>query len=261
MKKDNKNIVLFLILAFLLPFLSVLMQSMIRNEILRFIMYGIQAVSPTIAALILLCLNKESTSFFKNIFHKQHLVFACLFPMAFACITMLLAKYIVCVWLQVDFVIGSISTVQFIIILWALVAEEIGWRGYLQPLFKKIGISEKIVPFLIGIIWCLWHYHYYIQDELQIPILLFLVSCIIESYIYSYLMYFTKGNILSAMTYHFSWNLWIHIWLINPIDNQGSLLPYAVMVFIEFICVLVFNFIKKKNCILKISEVDLCKKN
>ena len=88
---------------------------------------------------------------------------------------------------------GAVSCKQWIIILWAFVAEELGWRGYLEPELNKLGVNKQLIPGMVGLIWCLWHYHYFMQNSIEIPIALFLIGCIIESYIYSFLMIFTKN--------------------------------------------------------------------
>lgn len=71
------------------------------------------------------------------------------------------------------------------------------------------------------------------------------ISCIIESYIYSYLLDFTKKNLITAIVYHVTWNLFLHIFAINPTDNYGSLLPYTSLVFIEVLILIIFFLVKK----------------
>lgn len=105
-------------------------------------------------------------------FQKEHLRKAIILPIIIVCTTMFLA-------------------------------EEIGWRGYLEPLLIQSGIHKRLVP------------------------------CIVESYIYSFLMRATSNNIISAMTYHFVWNLIIHIAAVNPVDNNGNIFPYVILVVLE----------------------------
>lgn len=38
---------------------------------------------------------------------------------------------------------------------------------------------------------------------------------------------------ISAMIYHFAWNLFIHIFAINPTDNKGNSLPYIILAVLE----------------------------
>lgn len=246
MKTEYKNLISFLFIAFLLPFVSIIAQTMSSNDFICFVLYGIQAAAPTISAIVVLYLNKKGKTFFVQMFRKEHLRMAIIFPIIIACATMFLAKLIFCFLFGRDFELQSISIAQFIIILWALFAEEIGWRGYLEPLLRMNGIYKWIVPGIVGMIWCLWHYHFFLQNGIQVPIPLFLISCIIESYIYSFLMCVTSNNIVSTMTYHFVWNLLIHIVAINPVDNNGNIVPYCILIVLEALVLIVFLGVRRK---------------
>lgn len=246
MDKQYRDMIAFLLIAFLLPFISIAMQSAITNSSIIFILYGIEAASPTIAAITILSMNRRIKEFFMKMFHSKHLAMAMVLPVTIACSTMFLAKLFYCFLFKVDFTLGSISLIQFMIILWAFIAEELGWRGYLEPFLKMKGIKKWLVPSIVGIVWCLWHYHYFLLNGIQVPILLFLISCMIESYIYSFLMECTSNNLVSAMTYHFTWNFAIHIFAINPADNNGDTYPYIILVILE-VLVLVIFFLKKNK--------------
>lgn len=245
--RKHKNLILFLLISFLIPLVAVVSQTIIPNDSVCFVLYGIQAASPTISAVVVLCLNKEVKTHFTKIFRKESLLIAVILPTIIACTTMILAKLIYCVLFGIDFMLGNISTAQFIIILWAFVAEEIGWRGYLEPLLKTYNIPKQTVPCIVGMIWCLWHYHFFLQNGIEIPIPLFFISCIIESCIYSLLMSVTGDNIISAMTYHFMWNLLIHVAAINPADNNGSIFPYIILVVLEAMLLAAFLAFKRYN--------------
>lgn len=244
-RKDYKNLISFLLIAFLLPFISVVAQKIIRNNSVSFVLFGIQAAAPTVSAIVILLFNKKGKKFLKIMFRKEYLQRAIFLPLIVAGVTMFLAKLVFCILFKTDFGLKSISAVQLVVIIWALFAEEIGWRGYLEPLLIKIGVSKRLVPSIVGMIWCLWHYHYFLQGSIQVPVLLFLISCIIESYIYSFLMCMTRGNIVSSMTYHFAWNLFIHIAAINPADNSGNIFPYFIMVILETFVVFIFRNIRR----------------
>lgn len=242
MNKQYGDIGLFLLIAFLLPFLFVVIQSIITNNLIKFVFYGIEAASPSIAAVILLGINREWKEFFEKMFHTKHLAMAAVFPVILACFTMFLAKLLFCFFFRTNFLFGSISFIQFIIIAWAFIAEEIGWRGYLETALKKIISHKWTVPFIVGIVWCLWHYHYFLLNRIQVPVLLFFAGCIIESYIYSFLMDCTDQNLLSSMTYHFSWNLAVRLFAVYPADNNGNIVPYIILIGLEILIVLIFLF-------------------
>lgn len=73
------------------------------------------------------------------------------------------------------------------------------------------------------------------------PLIWFFIGCIAESYIYGYLLEWSDYNLLSAMMYHFAWNLFIHVFALNPVDNMGNPLPYIVLTILEILlCILLF---------------------
>lgn len=237
--RQYKNLFFFLCITFLLPIISVFLQIITKGNTIKFILYGIEAASPSIAAIIIIAKNKNLSSFFNENFKTKMITASLLFPVIIAFMTMFLAKIIVCLLLKEHFVLCSIPINQAIIILWAFIAEEIGWRGYLHPFFCKHMKRKYLAPFIVGIIWCLWHYHYFLFGDMQVPIVWFFISCIVDSYIYSYLLSMSDNNLLSAMMYHFAYNLFIHVFAINPIDNRGNSLPYIISVIIEIlICIL-----------------------
>ena len=41
--------------------------------------------------------------------------------------------------------------------MWALVAEELGWRGYLQEKIEA-HVGDVLTPLIVGIIWTVWHF-------------------------------------------------------------------------------------------------------
>ncbi len=246
-ESECKNLILFLFAAFLIPLVAIVAQMLISNDIICLALYGIQAAAPTISAVVVLRLNKELKKHFTQMFRRDHLRMAVILPFIIACTTMILAKMIFCSLFERAFILGNISRAQFVIILWALFAEEIGWRGYLEPLLKMRGVPRWMVPCIVGVVWCLWHYHFFLQDGMEVPMPLFFISCIIESYIYSFLMNVTNYNIVSAMTYHFAWNLLTRIVAINPADNNGNIFPYIILIILEALTLLVFWIIRKKN--------------
>lgn len=241
------NMVLFLLTAFLLPLLSLALQAVTPVPFIRFLLYGVEAASPSIAAAILLVKSGTFKRFCREMFHREKLALAVLFPIAAAGLPMLGAKLVFCAFSHTGFALGSISPEQFIIIAWALVAEELGWRGYFEPALKEKGLDRRVVPFLVGIVWGLWHYHYFLTEGLQVPIVLFFAGCIIESYLYSLFMDCTGQNLVSAMIYHFAWNFLIHFFAVNPADNQGSPYPYILLAVLEGLALLALHLMKNKR--------------
>ena len=172
---------------------------------------------------------------------------AVILPTGAVCAAMAGAKLIFCVVDRSAFTLGTISPAQFVEIVWALVAEEIGWRGYFEPLLRSEGLAPHLVPLLVGIIWGLWHYHYFLTGGLQVPVFCFFAGCVIESYLYSFFMQLTKQNLISAMTYHFAWNCAVHLFAINPVDNHGSRYPYIFLIILEALTLFIVTAAKRKE--------------
>lgn len=246
--RQCKNLLLFLSITFLIPIISVYLQILTKNSIIKFILYGMEAAAPSIAAIIIIAKNKNFGSFFTENFRTKRILAACILPVIITFTTMFLAKIIACFFLKEHFALGSISITQAIIILWAFIAEELGWRGYLQTFLCKQMKKPYLAPFIVGSIWCLWHYHYFLFGEMQVPLVWFFIGCIVESYIYSWLLNWSDHNLLSSMIYHMAWNLFIHVFAINPVDNRGNTLPYIVLGVVEIqICFLLFFLRKVKT--------------
>ena len=103
----------------------------------------------------------------------------------------------------------------------------------------------SLVPFVVGVIWALWHYHYFLFIGMQVPFNLFFIGCIVDSYIYNYLLVRTENNLISAMMYHFAWNFGLYLFALNPVDNKGSLLPYLIIIILETVFLIFLNLQKK----------------
>lgn len=245
MRNQYKNLTLFLIITFTIPLISVYMQGIIDNSLIQFLLYGVEAASPSIAALIIIYMSKKGKAFWiKNIKTKK-ISEAFILPVIIVITTMFLSKSIYFFLTENAFVTSNISIRQFIIILWTLIAEEIGWRGYLQPLLSKQMKKVWLIPLVVGAIWALWHYHYFLFTGMQVPFILFFIGCIVDSYIYNYLLVRTENNLISAMMYHFAWNLGLHLFALNPVNNNGSLLPYLILIIVEALFLIIL-FLQKK---------------
>lgn len=245
MSKTTK-LTLFILISFLLPMAALFLQSRITNDTVNLLLFGVQAASPSIAAFAVLLLSKEVRPHFKVIFQKAHITAVIVVPVLIASITMLISKSVYCIVWGKEFSLGNISVTKWLILLWALVAEELGWRGYLEPFLQEMKIKKWVIPCVVGIIWGLWHYHYFIQGRIDVPPLLFCAGCIIESYIYSILVSTTK-NVLSAMIYHFSWNLMVNLFMINPSDNGGNIIPYTLVIILETVGIIIYGLYRRNK--------------
>lgn len=237
------QIFLFGFLAYFLPFGCVLlMENTVLGQIalVNFILFGIEAASPTISAVVIVLLFEKKAgikTFFCSIFSPKLRMFPAFSCVIIAFTTMFTAKVISCLLLKTPFELAEMTSKQLIIIVWAFVAEEIGWRGFLT---KKLATSsnQALIPLLVGLIWAFWHYHFFIIGTIDVAIPLFIVGCVVDSYLYVALLKISKGNVLIAMIFHMTSNFFINLFLINPNANGGSSIPYAIYVIVSAIFVI-----------------------
>ena len=242
-----KEIILYFSFVFSLPFVCVLLMKNVdifKSGLLNFILYGIEAMTPTLSALsvtIILTDRKGLSLFLQKLYIKNikigFIILAAMIPMAIYCAT----KLVVLLIGSSAPLIVDISPKKLLIILWALAAEETGWRGFLQErIDEKFGYI--VTPFLVGVIWALWHYHFYWAGTISVPGFLFATGCITESYGYYWITKKVKGNIIPASIWHFAGNLLITLFAINPEYNDNSILPYTFYVIFASIMAIIVIF-------------------
>ncbi len=237
MKEHNikTSIVLYLVLAFVLPLICLLLNqnlSIFQTGLQSFILFGIQAATPTISAFLTIAIldgGNECRHFIKRCYFDnikiKYIILAAVLPIVVLTLTKLTSyKFI-----QDASQITGIGTKKLIIIVWALIAEEVGWRGFLQARLNKF-FGHYITPLLIGVIWALWHYHLFLLGTTSAPLLLFVLGCIADSYGYYWVTYKSDGNVIPASIWHFTGNLFFNLYLINPEYNHGSCIPYLLYV-------------------------------
>lgn len=148
--------------------------------------------------------------------------------------------------------IYSLSLKKIIIVMWALIAEELGWRGYLQEKIEA-HVRDLLTPLIVGIIWTAWHFHFFISASMEVPLLSFTYGCIAESYGYFVITKISKGNIVPASLWHFSGNLFINIYRVNPNWNAGRMEPYMIVNAVYLLYFIIFvvwrSFTKRKESI------------
>jgi membrane protease YdiL (CAAX protease family) len=237
---NYKAIMLYLVLVFFLPLISVFLikkYTVFQSGFLNFVFYGFEAITPTISALLALEIlygKVQTRQFIKKCFisniNIQYIILALILPF----IIFILTAIFCLIFLNISIFNTNISIQKSIIILWSLVSEEIGWRGFLQEKLDE-HMNIYFTPLVIGIIWSLWHYHFFILGFMSVPLLLFILGCIADSYGYYWLTKRAKGNIIPASIWHFSGNLFFSIFLIYPQYNHGNIIPYLFFIILSVI--------------------------
>lgn len=198
-----------LILSFLLLIAHFIFQSVGKYSV------SFTQLAPTLSVLIVSLILKDP-SILINI--KKHFTFKCviskwliiaiLFPLISIFISSSIMSY-----LNINFVLwyGDLYFyfISFIAILVGSIAEEIGWRGYLQP-----KLQNKFNPFyssiLVGILWGVWHLNF---TGGFLGFILYNLTIIEMSICMTWLYNKTHGNLWLMSFWHLSFNISSHIFL------------------------------------------------
>ena len=118
------------------------------------------------------------------------------------------------------------------------IGEEIGWRGYLQPSLNK-KTSPFISSIIVGFLWGFWHLNYAGDVVFW---LLFIVTTIELSILFTFLLNRTNGNLWTSIIFHTFFNLAnrVFVWERFTID----LLLIEIVVF-ALACVFVLALDRK----------------
>lgn len=240
------EVLFFLTYAFTIPLVCICLMAYVpacNQGIVQFVLFGIQAASPTIAALLVV-LQRQGAGGLRNFLRDRYAAFSlkwCVIGLLTPVALLTVGKLITYLTPYNNPFITELSPQKLVVVAWALVAEELGWRGYLQDKIAE-RFGETITPLIVGAIWSAWHYHFFISGTLAVPLAVFIFSCVAESYGYYVITRLAKGNILPASLWHFSGNLFLNLYLLNPEQNNGSAIPYiianllSVVYIIAFIC-------------------------
>lgn len=243
----SKDIIIFLTTAFLLPLICVvliLFTPLSQNTVVSFILYGIEAASPAIASIlavtIINCKNGGLSlgAFLKSKYIDNLILPLILLGLAAPIIIYTAAKLISAAFGQsAEFCMPSAK--KILIILWSLISEELGWRGFLQDRVEaKFGAA--FTPFIISVIWAMWHYHFFISTPTGVPIYLFLIGCVAESCGYYTITKLSKGNVIPVSAAHCAGNFLIAFYLLNPDKNDGDITCYLIYTLISLIYIPLF---------------------
>ena len=112
----------------------------------------------------------------------------------------------------------QLPTIIPLIILGPL-SEEYGWRGFAIKRLLKC-TNANLASLIIGIVWALWHLPLFYmlgssQYEMNMPFLVFLVSVVGTSFIYTYFYTRTKASIFSAILLH-----WLYTYVMQVVSSS-----------------------------------------
>ncbi|MDD4311935.1 MAG: CPBP family intramembrane metalloprotease [Eubacteriales bacterium] len=229
------QIIVFLLLAFLILLICVALiqyTAIGQSNLFSLLLFGVEAASPSLAAIltVLLFRSKSGLGTFLKSRYADHLsvkliLIGLLLPVAVAAVS----KLVYCFYFGIVPALGLPSAKKMLILFWALFAEELGWRGFLQEELRPY-LNAHAIPLVVGFVWALWHYHFFLSGQMSAPILLFVLGCVADSYLYFALTTAAKGNIVPVSIAHFSANLSINLLLIGPQYDHGSAALYLLYV-------------------------------
>lgn len=162
-------------------------------------------LAPAIAFLIIILLIKSlrvSINFDFNSIIALKSFMAIVIPFFLASIIFFVCKFM---GMEPKLASGTIPTITLAIatILVGALGEEIGWRGFLQPLLEK-NYSALFASVIVGLLWGLWHVGHYKNGLLYM--IAFLIFTVSASIIIAWMYRDTKFNILIPMLFHTSIN-------------------------------------------------------
>ena len=217
----------FLLLAFLLPLVFLLLSTKTalgHSGIGALLLFGLQAATPALAAILVVlgfCGRRGLLQFLKQCYARGYSLFLLLFCLLLPALLAGAARLIYWLGFGVPPVLTALPAQKLLIIGWSLVAEELGWRGFLQ---QRLGnyLNRWLLPLVVGLVWAVWHYHLFLAGRTVAPLLPFVLGCVAESTLYFALTTRANGNIIPASVFHFSENLCLNLFLIGPAYNGGS---------------------------------------
>jgi membrane protease YdiL (CAAX protease family) len=251
-ESDWHQIVVFLLLAFLLPLICILliMYTPLRgSSIFSFILFGVEAATPSLAAVLTVLYFRAGHGlgqFLKRCYINHFSVKTILICSIFPVVVVGVSKLVYSLAFGITPTFGVLTSKKILIVCSALIAEELGWRGFLQ---EKLGtyLNKFLLPLVVGIIWAAWHYHFFISGTMQAPTLFFVLGCITDSYVYFAITKAANGNIVPVSVVHFLENLCFNLFLISPEYNKGSTVPYLLYIIISIIVMAIVLLITFKR--------------
>ena len=234
-KQELKQVIIFILttaLVSLLCAILIIKLPLVEDSLLYYLLFGIEAAGPSLAAILVIVFQTDRHSLERFLVEKYTTPFKfsiCIIALLAPMVLYATAKAISVVFTPqlFSFTIQLPGVKKLLIIAWALVAEELGWRGFLQERIERF-VGSLFTPLVVGIVFWGWHFHFYLTGAMDVPFWALLIGCVFESYGYYIIVKMSEGNVIPASIWHFSGNLFIYIFALNPDANHGNILPYVI---------------------------------
>ncbi|WP_371185377.1 CPBP family intramembrane glutamic endopeptidase [Thalassotalea maritima] len=142
---------------------------------------------------------------------------------------------------------SGLSIAQLLFIPLISIGEELGWRGYLQPLFRR-RYGLLAASLLVGCVWAIWHLTGYYFDTGVVeglPFELFFMWVVGAALVMGYL-YEKTNSVLLAVLFHTSVNLSLNVFKIIP-EFSGSIMPFTMLIILVWLVGLGLIFCHSKK--------------
>jgi membrane protease YdiL (CAAX protease family) len=136
--------------------------------------------------------------------------------------------------------------VFFLVLIFSVLGEEIGWRGFALPWLQK-RFTALQSSLILGLIWSVWHLPlFWIPGDFhqQLPLMWFLIQTVSITILYTWIFNATKGSLLIILLLHTASNTAFGVLPMLPEAASGSLRPawiLNILLVIAAILVIILN--------------------
>ncbi len=252
--KSNKLLV-YIILAYLISGIfafPLIINDTISGSIIYYILIFFAQYGPLFSSIIVTMLYRKELGikdFFKQSFKFKFSLYIYILAVMLPFVIMLLGELIGSSLIKNYYAYFIMFPNTILTVLISPFGEELGWRGIATPELQK-KFNPITTSIILGIIWSGWHYFYFLIPGAysnSVPFSIFILSCIADTFWYTWLYNKSNGSVISGILFHISYNLTYHMIPINPIYQNGDITFYTTTIIFEFIGGIIINIIDIKN--------------
>lgn len=127
--------------------------------------------------------------------------------------------------------IYRVIPVFILVLLFSVLGEEIGWRGFALPWLQK-RYSALTSSLILGLVWSLWHLPlFWIPGDFhqQLPLIWFVIQTVSITILYTWIFNATGGSLLIILLLHTASNTAFGVLPMLPEAASGSLRPAWIL--------------------------------
>ncbi len=225
MKSIIFKIILFILITLIVTALLATLQQSINLDFNKIIL---PQLSPMIAAFVMILIFKDLRISIGLKFNKSiglKLLLAPVLPFFIIFISFFIGNLI---GLEIEKTknLSPLGSVIIIGMLIGAIAEELGWRSFLQPLLERKN-SALISSIITGLIWGMWHIGHYKNGILFMTG--FIIFTISASIILAWILKNSAYNIIISTVFHLSINIGFFIFFKNSLTDAKLMLINGIV--------------------------------